>query len=166
MTIKTRNEITEKDMIEATKIGIPRIYTIVCDFLAFICAIFGISGLKNGDISSGVIGIIIAVIILRWRYKFMPERAGKKQYANKKAMIGDKPMVQNLNFFNNHAELISSNSQMIKLKYSDIKMIKETKDLVLIIFGRNVVMMVKKNGFIEGTLDDLWERLTPFVENK
>lgn len=163
MTIKTRNEITEKDMIEAMKIGIPKIYTLLCNFLGMLCIISGVVGLAVGKTISGIIGIILAIVVLLWRYKFMPERTGKKQYAIKKDMIGGKDMVQNLNFFNNHAELISSNSQMVKLKYSDIKMVKETKDIFFIIFGRNVVMMVKKNGFVEGTLEDLKERIAPYI---
>lgn len=165
MTIKTRNEISEKDMIDVMKFGIPKIYSIMS--VGF--GIFGIAmsfyGLNRGKTFAAIASILLAIAILFWRFYYLPRKMGKSQYKSKKDALGGKEMVQTVNFFNNHAEMITSDSRkMIKLKYADMQMLKEMKDKLIIIFGKNVIMIIKKDGFKEGTLEDLKDLIIPIIE--
>ena len=164
MTIRTRNEISEKDMIEVMKFGIPKIYSIMSIGFGVLGIAMGFYGLNRGKTIAAVASILLAIGILVWRFYYLPRKMGKSQYKAKLQAQGGKDMVQNVNFFNNHAEMITSNSKMIKLKYSDMQMIKETEDKLIIIFGKNVIMLIKKDGFKEGTLEELKDLLIPIVK--
>ncbi|WP_300277654.1 YcxB family protein [Peptacetobacter sp.] len=164
MTIRTRNEITEKDMIEVMKFGIPKIYSIMSIGFGILGISMGIYGVSNGKVFTGIASIALAIGIVFWRYYYLPRKMGKMQYRGKKESQNGRGMVQNVNFFNNHAEMITSDSKMIKLKYSDMQMLKEMKDKLIIIFGKNVIMLIKKDGFKEGNIDDLKNLLVPIIE--
>lgn len=165
MTIRTRNEITEKDMIEVMKFGIPKIYSIMSIGFGILGICMGFYGLSIGKTFTAVASIALAIAIVFWRYYYLPRKMGKMQYRGKKESNGkNKDMVQNVNFFNNHAEMITSDSKMIKLKYSDMQMLKEMKDKLIIIFGKNVIMLIKKDGFKEGNIDDLKNLIVPIIE--
>ena len=62
----------------------------------------------------------LAIGILIWRFYYLPVKMGKRQYRAKLQAQGGKEMVQNVNFFNNHAEMITSGSKMIKLKFQKV----------------------------------------------
>ena len=44
-------------------------------------------------------------------------------------------------------------------------MMRETKDKLVIILGNDVVMIIKKDGFKEGTVQDLKDLLIPIINN-
>ena len=166
MTIRTRNKITEKDMINVAKIGIPRGYNIMSVLVAVIGIIISIKGFSRGQNISSTIILISALLLNVWVFWYMPMSRGKKQYARKMRVLNGKEMIQNLDFYNNHAELISNGRLQIKLKYNDIRMTKETDDMFMLIFGQDVVMIVKKDGFTEGTLEDLKEKIAPYMHKE
>ena len=165
MTIKTRNEISEKDMIEVMKFGIPKFYSIMSLFFGVFGIAMGFYGINKGKTFAAIASILLAIGILIWRFYYLPVKMGKRQYRAKLQAQGGKEMVQNVNFFNNHAEMITSGSKMIKLKYADMHMMRETKDKLVIILGNDVVMIIKKDGFKEGTVQDLKDLLIPIINN-
>lgn len=165
MTIKTRNEISEKDMIEIMKFGIPKFYSIMSLFFGVFGIAMGFYGINKGKTFAAIASILLAIGILIWRFYYLPVKMGKRQYRAKLQAQGGKEMVQNVNFFNNHAEMITSGSKMIKLKYADMHMMRETKDKLVIILGNDVVMIIKKDGFKEGTVQDLKDLLIPIINN-
>lgn len=165
MTIRTRNEISEKDMIEVMKFGIPKFYTIMSLSFGIFGIAMGFYGINKGKTFAAIASILLAIGILIWRFYYLPISMGKRQYRAKLQAQGGKEMVQNVNFFNNHAEMITSGSKMIKLKYADMQIMRETKDKLVIILGNDVVMIIKKDGFKEGTVQDLKDLLIPIINN-
>ena len=57
-------------------------------------------------------------------------------------------------FFEDHLMSVSTNNAELKLEYSKIKKVKQSKNLYLLILSKKLVVMVDKNRFEKGTCEE------------
>ena len=108
-------------------------------------------------IITAVLGIIFAFYPLIRIYILANKR--EKQFLELYETIPE----AETNFYDEYVFGVSStNKEEVKLNYEKIKKIKQSKNMYLLILGKNLVVMVNKDGFIKGTCEEFEE----FIKNK
>lgn len=113
--------------------------------------------IRGFDIKYGLFALtflLLGVFCLIWPaifYKIL----GKKAYERDRFLNNNEELSIYTKFFEDKVEITQTNGGKLTLEYKDIKKVYTSKNLYIIEFKKRVAVIVRKDSFIKGSLEEL-----------
>ncbi len=161
--VETQTSITRPIFLEWRKSNISAAYKkSLLKFTIFMVLLF--AGILAWLLSQGIPPVMMAgellfmLAIFLWVTLVLPRSKSKRQYKALCKAANGVPK-RTVRFYPNHLDVITETGKTREFSYDKIHTLRETEHLYILVNESNLDIVIDKNGFVKGTIEQIREFL-------
>lgn len=110
---------------------------------------------QGGSLYTTIAEFVFIAFLILWMFVFMPRNKSAAQFKLMTRNNPDGTLSRTTQFFDSYLQATTETGKMLSISYRDIASWQETKNLWVLVSKNHQAIMLGKNGFTVGSMDEV-----------